>query len=65
MLNRFVEATAVMVVTTCIIPILVILFFIWVVKTLFIVPISVPAQMIKPKKINRARDKEKERVTVE
>ena len=50
LLNRFIEATAVMIVTTCLIPILVILFFVWIVKTLFHVPIVVPAQLPKPKK---------------
>ena len=33
-LNRFVEAMAVMIVTSCVIPILVLLFFVWVVKQL-------------------------------
>lgn len=49
-LNRFVEATAVMVVTTCLIPILVILFFIWMVKTLFSIPVLLPAPFARPKK---------------
>ena len=42
-LNRFVEATAVMLVTTCLIPLLVILFFVWLIKTLFNVQIIVPS----------------------
>jgi len=41
-LNRFIEATAVLIVTTCLIPLLVILFFAWVVKTLFDIRIIVP-----------------------
>jgi len=49
-LNRFIEATAVMIVTTCLIPILVILFFAWIVKTLFSIPIVFPANLPKPKK---------------
>lgn len=49
-LNRFIEATAVMIVTTCFIPILVILFFIWIVKTLFHIQIILPAQLPKPKR---------------
>ena len=65
MLNRFIEATAVMVVTTCIIPILVILFFVWVVKTLFNVQVVVPTQIIKPKKSKRSRDDEKELMLTE
>lgn len=50
LLNRFIEATAVMIVTTCLIPILVILFFVWIVKMLFNVQIIVPAPLSKPKK---------------
>ena len=49
-LNRFVEATAVMIVTTCLIPVLVILFFAWIVKILFDVPIILPAPLWKPKR---------------
>lgn len=49
-LNRFVEATAVMIVTTCLIPVLVILFFAWIVKTLFSVPLVFPPQLAKPKR---------------
>lgn len=50
LLNRFIEATAVMIVTTCLIPILVILFFVWIVKLLFNVQIILPAPVPKPKK---------------
>ena len=49
-LNRFVEATAVMVVTTCLIPILVIMFFGWIVKTLFGIPVVIPAAPSMPKR---------------
>lgn len=65
MLNRFIEATAVMVVTTCIIPILVILFFIWVVKTLFNIQVVIPTQALKPKKSKRSHDGEKELMLTE
>ena len=41
MLNRFLEALAVMLVTSCLIPILVLLFFVWLVK--FIWGIDLPA----------------------
>ena len=51
LLNRFIEATAVMIVTTCLIPILVILFFAWLVKTLFHVPLVFPAGLQKSRKI--------------
>ena len=50
LLNRFIEATAVMIVTTCLIPILVIVFFVWIVKTLFNVQIILPAHQPKPKR---------------
>lgn len=49
-LNRFIEATAVMIVTTCLVPLLVILFFVWIVKTLFNVPVIIPEHLPKPKK---------------
>ena len=49
-LNRFIEATAVMIVTTCLIPILVIVFFVWIVKTLFNAPIILSANLTKPLK---------------
>lgn len=41
MLNRFMEALAVMLVTTCLIPILVFVFFLWLVKLLFSVELPV------------------------
>lgn len=47
-LNRFIEATAVMIVTNCLVPIFVILFFVWIVKTLFSVQIVLPAAPMKP-----------------
>ena len=49
-LNRFVEATAVMIVTTCLIPVLVILFFGWLIKTLFGFSIVLPAPPAMPKR---------------
>lgn len=65
MLNRFIEATAVMVVTTCIIPILVIMFFLWVVKTLFNIQVVLPTPPVKPRKNKRPHDEEKELVPAE
>ena len=65
LLNRFIEATAVMIVTTCVIPILVILFFIWIVKTLFNVQVILPAPPVKPRRIKHAHDDEKERMLIE
>ena len=48
--NRFIEATAVMIVTTCLVPLVVILFFSWVVKTLFHIPVILPPLPSKLKK---------------
>ena len=53
LLNRFIEATAVMIVTTCLIPILVILFFAWIVKTLFSVQVILPVPLSRPKRPKR------------
>ena len=47
-LNRFIEATAVMIVTNCLVPIFVILFFAWIVKALFSVQIVLPAAPMNP-----------------
>ena len=58
LLNRFIEAIAVMMVTTCLIPILVIMFFAWVVKILFNVQINLSAQLPKPKKRKNLPQKE-------
>ena len=60
LLNRFIEATAVMIVTTCLIPILVIVFFVWIVKTLFNVQIILPANFPKTKRHKRPHGDENE-----
>lgn len=60
MLNRFIEATAVMIVTTCLIPLLVIVFFVWIVKTLFNVQIILPTSLPKPKRHKKLHDDENE-----
>ena len=49
-INRFIEATAVMIVTTCLIPILVILFFAWLVKILFDIPVILSPPLLRPKR---------------
>jgi len=64
-LNRFVEATAVMIVTTCLIPVLVILFFAWIVKTLFNIQIILPTPPLKPKKTKRPMQDETNLVVTE
>ena len=64
-LNRFIEATAVMIVTTCLIPILVMLFFLWLSKTLFNIPIVLPAQILKPKKGTRPDPEANEPLRIE
>ena len=60
LLNRFIEATAVMIVTTCLIPLLVIVFFVWIVKTLFNVQIILPTSLPKPKRHRKLHGDENE-----
>lgn len=50
MLNRFVEAVAVMLVTNCLIPILVILFFWWLIKVIFRVHFKLPSPLPKTRR---------------
>ena len=50
-LNQFIESIAVMFVTSCLIPIAVLMFVLWLVKMMFEVQISVPREL--PKKIAR------------
>lgn len=53
-LNNFIETIAVMLVTSCVIPIVVLLFAIWLVKMLFGVQINVPAKL--PGRIRKRKD---------
>lgn len=55
-LNRFIEATAVMLVTNCLIPLLIILFFVWIIKTLFGIQIVLPQQLINPIRKRHRKD---------
>lgn len=48
-LNNFIEAIAVMIVTSCVIPVFVLIFFIWVIKLFTGVPVHVPVQRRKHK----------------
>lgn len=50
LLNRFIEAIAVMMVTSCLIPIVVLLFTLWFIRMLFGIQINVPKNL--PKKIS-------------
>ena len=49
--NGFIEALAVMIVTSCIIPVLVLVFFLWLVKMVLGVNIDVPMQMLQPRSV--------------
>lgn len=60
LVNRFIEATAVMLVTTCLVPILTVIFMIWVTKTLFNAPIVVPTQLLAPKKHKNSYEDERD-----
>ena len=59
-MNRFIEATAVMIVTTCLIPIFVVLFYLWLLKTIFDITIIVPANFIRARKRRPLRRDEEE-----
>lgn len=59
-LNRFIEAAAVLIVTTCLIPVLVILFFVWLVKTLFDVQIILPPPPLPGRRRERRTREEDE-----
>ena len=50
LLNQFIEAIAVMMVTSCLIPVVVLLFMLWVIRIVFGININVPKSM--PKKIS-------------
>ena len=47
-INRFVESIAVFIVTSCIIPILVLAFVLWLIKLLFGVKIALPSRKKEP-----------------
>lgn len=55
--NGFIEALAVMIVTSCIIPVLVLVFFLWLVKMILGVNIDVPMQILQPKAIRHITKK--------
>ena len=48
-MNRFIESLAVMIVTSCVIPVLVLLFFIWLIKMLTGIDIPIPARKCQKK----------------
>lgn len=54
-LNNFIEALAVMIVTSCIIPILVLLFFLWLVKVMLGVSVDMPMTYLRPRTFGRKR----------
>lgn len=57
LLSNFIDAIAVLLITTCVIPIAVLLFIIWVVKIIF--DITIPVKKVKlnmPKFLNKAKD---------
>ena len=62
-LNQFIESIAVMFVTSCLIPIAVLMFVLWLVKMMFEVQISVPREL--PKKIVRKMPGGKKKTTEE
>ena len=54
-LSGFIEALAVMIVTSCVIPILVLIFSLWLVRVLLGVNIDVPMQMLRPRTMRPIR----------
>ena len=58
--NRFLEALAVMLVTSCVIPVLVLLFFVWFVKAMFSAPLLSPPAL-PAGKAQTAKETEEER----
>ncbi|MBR0404863.1 MAG: hypothetical protein IJI68_06625 [Eggerthellaceae bacterium] len=53
MIGNFIEAVAVMIVISCIIPILVLVFFLWIVKLILGVNVEVPMGMLRPGAVSR------------
>lgn len=53
--NNFIEALAVMIVTSCVIPVLVLFFFMWVVQLLLGVNVSMPSRMLPAHRPGRRR----------
>lgn len=49
LVNRFIDALAIMIVTSCVIPILVLLFLLWAAKLVLGVNIDVPLALLKPR----------------
>lgn len=58
MLNNFMEAAAVMMITSCVIPLLVIVFLVWIVKTIWGLDIKIPQIPMKLKKYSGNKDEE-------
>ena len=58
LLNRFVDAIALFVITYCAIPVIVVLVMVWVVKFLFQIQIPVPQKALKPFEKNKKIDAE-------
>lgn len=54
-LNRFIETLAVMIVTSCVIPILVLLFFLWLIRIILGVPIDMPTPAMAPRSLGRPK----------
>ena len=55
--NNFIEALAVMVVTSCVIPILVLMFFVWLMRAILGIDINVPTQALVPRSVGKHRSR--------
>lgn len=49
-LSVFIDAIAVLIITTCVIPIVVIIFFLWIIKMIFGIKIHIPTEKMLPKR---------------
>ena len=56
MLNKFIDAIAILLITSCVIPIVVLFTFVWLVKIIFNVNVSLP-------KLNKAKTETKKETT--
>lgn len=54
-INNFIEALAVMVVTSCVIPVLVLVFFLWLVRVILGINVNVPTRVLMPRSLGHGR----------
>ena len=55
-LSRFIDAIAVLIITSCVIPILILVFFVWIIKIIFGINVTVPPRRRRRKEKNIDKD---------